>query len=217
MANRFTCEWCSGGFRTESGLAWHIERSHSVQIRPDEMTPLQPVDERERPTTIEEEPTAMGQDEQLPPKSPEPTLEEIRAELVEIINAVVKPLVSDSRSEFRSAITAASNKAELKAFEEKRAETDRRVAREAMAEKQSKIWAEMLENNEKVTAVLTAICIGLDAKLGDEPNLIDMVANRLNARDRAATRELLGSYFLLSSFGARAHYHHRPLPFSAKK
>lgn len=71
------------------GLAWHRERSFSVQALSEETTTVEPSEEGEVLTIIaDQEPITTGQDAQLPPTPPEPTPEELRAEMVEVINAV---------------------------------------------------------------------------------------------------------------------------------
>ena len=218
MANRVECEWCSGGFRTESGLAWHIERSHSVQAPPKETITVQLVVEGEVMTATDDEvPIAADHEEQSVTESPEPTPEEIRAELEEIINAVVGSKFSSLRFELNDAISTAISKAAMKGHDEKRAETNKREAREAEVNEQLKMLGDAIERNDRITATLAGICFDLHTKTGDDPALNEQVQNKLNSRTRAAVRASLGSYFLDSSFGQHTHNHHRRLPFPVRK
>ena len=218
MANKFICEWCSGGFRTESGLAWHIERSHSVQAPPQETTTLQSEDEGEAPTTInDEESIPTDHEEQLVTESPEPTPEGKRAELEEIINAVVGSKFSNLRLELNDSISTAISKTTVKAHDEKRIETKRWEEKETEVNEQLKMLAEAIERNDRITATLAGICFELHTQPGDDTALNEQVQNKLNSRKRAVIRASLGSYFLDSSFGQHIHNHHRRIPFPVRK
>lgn len=212
MASKFICEWCSGGFRTESGLAWHVGRSHSVQVSPAETTTVEPVDEGKLiATSDQEEPIATGQEEQLPQELPEPTPEEQRAELEEIINDVVGPMVSALRLELHGVITSAINKAEAKALDEKRTETVRQKAKESEVEELVNVLTKAFERNDNITATLAGIGFVLHTQPGDDPSLIEQVVQRMNTRKRTAMRASLSSYFLDSSYGQHTHNHRRLL------